>query len=109
MKDEVYTLDLIFTSLLIVIGTDQIHMNRFKNHNSLRPKKVNVVFLLSRPTLMFCADPKVFIAIFRQRLLKSDLFFYIMLIKKSDKIKKNSIPTYPIFFSNESRNTTLIF
>jgi len=32
-----------------------------------------------------------------------------MLIKKSDKIKKNSLPTYPIFFSNESRNTTLIF
>jgi len=40
------------------------------------------VFPLSLPTLIFCADPKVFIAIFRQRLLKSDLFFYIMLIKK---------------------------
>jgi len=31
-----------------------------------KPKKIKVVFPLSLPTLICCADPKVFIAIFRQ-------------------------------------------
>jgi len=64
----------------------------------VRPEKINVVFPLSLPTLIFCANPKVFIAIFTKRLLKSDF-------KKSGK---KNLPTYPIFFSNESRSTTLI-
>jgi len=32
----------------------------------VRPKKINVAFPLSLSTLIFCADLKVFIAIFRQ-------------------------------------------
>jgi len=60
-------------------------------------KKKNVVFPLSLLTLIFCADPKVLLP-FSDRLLKSDLFFYINAIKKYDKI--NKIPYLPtLFFS----------
>jgi len=54
------------------------------------------------PTLRFLLP-------FSDRLFKSDLFFSINAIKKSDKIKK--IPYIPtlFFFRNESGNTTLIF
>jgi len=48
-----------------------------------------------------------FLLPFSDRLLKSDLLFYINAIKKSDE-KKKSLPTNPIFFSNKSGNTTLI-
>jgi len=41
----------------------------------VRPKKVNVVFPLSLPTLQFLLP-------FSDRLLKFDLFFYINAIKK---------------------------
>jgi len=65
-------------------------------HNSIRPKKRNFVFSLSQPTLIFCADPKVFIAIFRQT-VKVSFVFLQKCFKKSDKIKK--FPTYqPYFF-----------
>jgi len=67
--------------------------------------RLTIYVRLSLPTLIFYADPKVCIAIFRQN-VKSDLFFYI---KKSDKIKKKSLPTDTLVFSNESRNTTLFF
>jgi len=57
----------------------------------LRPKKINVVFPLSLPTLKFVLP-------FSDRLLKSDLFFYINAMKKSDKTKKITyLPT--LFFS----------
>ena len=58
-----------------------------------RPKKKNVVFPLSLPTLIFGADPKLFIAIFKEAPLKSESPFYITLLKKIDKIKK--IPYLP--------------
>jgi len=57
----------------------------------LRSKKINVMFPLSVPTLKFLLS-------FSDRLLKSDLFFYINAIKKYDKIK--TIPYLPtLFFS----------
>jgi len=50
-----------------------------KMSKMIRPKKINVVFPLSLPTLIFCADPKVFIAIFRQTVkVLPTLFFSAM-------------------------------
>jgi len=86
-----------------------LNIDNFVKFIMSRPKKINV-FPISLPTLIFCADPRLkFVLPFSDRLLKSDLFFYINAIKKSDKIKKNSLPTDPIFSSNESGNTTLFF
>jgi len=66
------------------------------------------VFPLSLSTLIFCADPKVFIAIFQQTVKVWFVFLHTSkCYKKSDKIKK--IPNLPTLFFSASGNTTLIF
>jgi len=68
-------------------------------YNKATHTKINKpVFPVALPTQIFGADPKVFIGIVRQALLKSEPLFYIEYVNVKKYLKKqNSLPIPTLF------------
>jgi len=58
------------------------------------------VFPVALPTIIFGADPSVFLGIFRQEPLKSWSLFSIDYVKYLKRNRKD-VPTYPVFFDKQ--------